>query len=377
MSQTNPQAGGSLLPRGCTPAVLVFISLAILFIALASLTAAYIVIRPTSSSMEEVGNRFEDWVRGDSAADHADETINDALSEAESAANDAEIDAALDASDMDGVGQEGEEPSDGVTEYVEDQVDQDPVPFPDEVGDQASQSASAPDPKPEGTSTVPEASQYVNEGLGAGAEVYDHYFYGSQVDKPEPYTFVEAGMCGIRTEIYPMPTADLPGTTPSEVVNSAFQAEIAASSDKYTWTPLGEPFELEVNGQPATRLQVMRQEEPDKIAYRQYTVIYGDLKSALVVGRVGNKCYGTVGVENLDILSRVSDTVSLTPQSPVCYVGKAPQEEDYSVACDQWGGTGGSILLQGDHSDVVLGPTTWDECARYMREHNQVGWEES
>jgi hypothetical protein len=142
------------------------------------------------------------------------------------------------------------------------------------------------------------------------------------------------------------------------VVNNAFQAEVASGSDRFTWTPLGEAFELEVNDQPATRLEVRSQEDPDKIAYRQYTVIYGEPNSAVVVGQVGNKCFGTVGFENLEILSRVSDTVSLTPQLPVCYVGKALQEEDYSVACDQWGGTGASILMQGDHSEVVLGPTT-------------------
>ena len=141
-------------------------------------------------------------------------------------------------------------------------------------------------------------------------------------------------------------------------MNNAFQAEVASGSDRFTWTPLGEAFELEVNVQPATRLEVRSQEDPDKIAYRQYTVIYSEPNSAVVVGQVGNKCFGTVGFENLEILSRVSDTVSLTPQLPVCYVGKALQEEDYSVACDQWGGTGASILMQGDHSEVVLGPTT-------------------
>lgn len=113
-----------------------------------------------------------------------------------------------------------------------------------------------------------EAIPYVNDGLGTGAEVFDHYSCGSLVDKPEPYTFVEPGMYGIRTEIYPMATADLPGATPAEVVNNAFQAEVASGSDRFTWTPLGEAFELEVNDQPATRLEVRSQEDPDKIAYR-------------------------------------------------------------------------------------------------------------
>jgi hypothetical protein len=52
------------------------------------------------------------------------------------------------------------------------------------------------------------------------------------------------------------------------VVNNAFQAEVASGSDRFTWTPLGEAFELEVNDQPATRLEVRSQEDPDKIAYR-------------------------------------------------------------------------------------------------------------
>ena len=71
------------------------------------------------------------------------------------------------------------------------------------------------EPPPESTSTLREAIPYVNDGLGTGAEVFDHYSCGSLVDKPEPYTFVEPGMYGIRTEIYPMATADLPGATPA------------------------------------------------------------------------------------------------------------------------------------------------------------------
>jgi len=273
---------------------------------------------------------------------------------------------------------EMEDPSAAISEYVESQVDQDPVPLADEGDGQVEQLAPALDPEPESTSAVPELIIFEAPALGLAMNVFDFYSFGSMVDKPNPYSFVKPGACAMRVDVFPMPTAELPGETPLDAVEGAYQAEVASSASSFTWNPLGPAYELEVNGQPAARMEVERVGSDDKKSFFQITVIRGDAKSAVVIGQIGNKCGSKIGVENLAALSDLTNTVRLSPPLPVCYVGRTiGDEEDYSVACDQWGGSGDKILMQGDHSDVVLGPVTWDQCALFMREHNQVGWEGS
>lgn len=57
-----------------------------------------------------------------------------------------------------------------------------------------------------------------------------------------------------------------------------------------------------------------------------------------------------------------------------CYVGQMPGTNRMSVACDGGDGSGPFKLAQAGYTMIVLGPTTWDRCAEYMRQHNQPGW---
>jgi hypothetical protein len=166
---------------------------------------------------------------------------------------------------------------------------------------------------------------------------FDNYSYGSIVAKPHPYSFVKPGACAMRVDVYPMLTAELPGETPLDAVEGVYQAEVASSSSGFTWIPLGPAYELEVNGQPAARMEVERVGSDDKRSFFQFTVIRGDANSAVVIGQIGNNCGSKIGAVNLAALSDLTNTVRLSPPLPVCYVGRAlGDEEDYSVACDQW-----------------------------------------
>ncbi len=57
-----------------------------------------------------------------------------------------------------------------------------------------------------------------------------------------------------------------------------------------------------------------------------------------------------------------------------CYVGQKPGTNQYSVACDGGDGGGTIKLARAGFPSIVLGPTTWEACAQYMRVHNQPGW---
>jgi hypothetical protein len=194
---------------------------------------------------------------------------------------------------------------------------------PEEAIGEADIPAAAADPQPESTSAVPEVIIFEAPALGLAMNVFDFYSCGSMVDKPNPYSFVKPGACAMRVDVYPMPTAELPGETPLDAVEGAYQAEVASSSSSFTWNPLGLAYELEVNDQPAARMEVERVGSDNKKSFFQFTVIRWDAKSAEVIGQIGDKCGSKSGVENLAALSDLTNTVRLSPPLPVCYVGRA------------------------------------------------------
>jgi hypothetical protein len=54
--------------------------------------------------------------------------------------------------------------------------------------------------------------------------------------------------------------------------------------------------------------------------------------------------------------------------------GSDPAE--YSVSCDYdvTGWKGQSALADRGFTEIELGPVTWDECAAFMRDHDQRYW---
>jgi len=70
--------------------------------------------------------------------------------------------------------------------------------------------------------------------------------------------------------------------------------------------------------------------------------------------------------------------VTLLDPAPVCYVGLKPGSDpaEYGISCDNetTGWVGQSALADRGFTEIELGPVTWDECAAFMRAHDQQFW---
>ncbi len=59
-----------------------------------------------------------------------------------------------------------------------------------------------------------------------------------------------------------------------------------------------------------------------------------------------------------------------------CYVGHRPDSDParYAVGCDGNDGAGAAKLMLHGYAEIMLGPTSWTDCAKYMRSRNQPSW---
>ena len=252
-----------------------------------------------------------------------------------------------------------------------------PTPTP-RLTAEASPSDTPPPPNPEGTSDAPAVVEITDLILGVSARGYDHYAMGSTAARgsSEPYFFIDPNACGMKLEVRTMPTSALPGATALEALPVVYQQNyVAQSSASVDWTITQEPFELELNGEPAARLEAERVQN-DRMALFQITVVRSQTRSAIVHGQIGESCAERPA--SMAYLNEMTDSVMLHDPAPVCYVGLKPGSDpaEYRVGCDSkaTGHTAQGTLADRGFTQIEMGPVTWDECAEFMRAHDQEYW---
>lgn len=237
---------------------------------------------------------------------------------------------------------------------------------------------STPAPSPEGTSDAPAVVAIMDLILGVSARGYDHYAMGSTavMGGSEPYFFIDPNACGMKLEVRTMPTSALPGATALEGLQAVYQQNyVEQSPGSVSWTITQEPFELELNGEPAARLEAERVRN-DRMSLFQITVIRSQTRSAIVQGQISASCADNPA--SVAYLNEMTDSVMLHDPAPVCYVGFKPGSDpaEYGVGCDSeaTGWTGQGALADGGFTQIEMGPVPWDECAEFMRAHDQEFW---
>ena len=238
--------------------------------------------------------------------------------------------------------------------------------------------ASPPEPSPEGASDAPAVVEIMDLILGVSARGYDHYAMGSTavMGGSEPYFFIDPDACGMKLEVRTMPTSALPGATALEGLQAVYQQNyVEQSPGSVSWTITQEPFELELNGEPAARLEAERVRN-DRISLFQITVIRSQTRSAIVQGQISKSCADNPA--SMAYLNEMTDSVMLHDPAPVCYVGFKPGSDpaEYGVGCDSEaiGWTGQGALADRGFTQIEMGPVMWDECAEFMRAHDQEFW---
>ena len=238
--------------------------------------------------------------------------------------------------------------------------------------------ASPPAPSPEGTSNAPAIIEITDFILGVSARGYDHYAMGSTavMGGSEPYFFIDPNACGMKLEVRTMPVSALPGATALEGLQAVYQRDyVEQSPASVSWTITQEPFELELNGEPAARLEAERVRN-DEMSLYQITVARSATRAAIVHGRIGESCVDNPA--SMAYLYEMTDSVVLHGPAAVCYVGFKPGSDpaEYGVGCDYelTGVTGPGALADRGFTQIEMGPVTWDECAEFMRAHDQEYW---
>ena len=187
-----------------------------------------------------------------------------------------------------------------------------------------------------------------------------------------PYYFINPNACGMKLTVRTMPTSALPGTTALEGLRAIHQQNY----DGESWTVTREPFELELNGASAARLETEYVQGDHKSLY-QITVVRGQTRSATIEGKIGESC--AENPTSMANLNEMTDSVRLHDPAPVCYVGFKPGSDpaEYGVGCDYdvTGVNGQGSLADRGFTQIEIGPVTWDECAEFMRSHDQEFWE--
>ena len=214
--------------------------------------------------------------------------------------------------------------------------------------------------------------------LGVSAKGYDHYAMGSTtvMGGSKPYFYINPNACGMKLEVRTMPASALPGATVLESLQIVYQQNyVEQSPGSVSWTITQEPFELELNGEPAARLEAERARN-DRISLYQITVIRSQNRLAIVQGQISESCADNPA--SLTYMNDLTDSVMLYDPSPVCYVGSKPDSDpvEYGVSCDNetTGWTGKGALAEKGYTQIEMGPVMWDECAEFMRAHNQEFW---
>jgi hypothetical protein len=256
-----------------------------------------------------------------------------------------------------------------------------PTPWPVETEPPAATTSGGDASSPTTEATADDAYAIVEITdliLGVSARGYSYYAMGSTaggVGGSRPYLFIDPNACGMKLEVRTRPTSALPGSTALEALQAIFQEDYVGAEPE-DWTITVEPFELELNGESAARLEATHL-RGDSISLYQITVIRGQERSAVVQGQIGEGCMERPA--SVDSLNEMTGSVSLHDPAAVCYVGQKPGADpaEYAVGCDYptTGVTGQGALADREFSEIVLGPATWDECAEFMREHDQPYWE--
>lgn len=242
---------------------------------------------------------------------------------------------------------------------------------------QPTQTAS-PTPDLQTTSDVSVSVDIVDLILGVSARGYDHYQMGSTavMGVSEPELFIDPKACGMKLKVRTMPTSALPGATAMEGLQAVYQQDyVEQSSGSISWTITQQPFELELNGEPAARLEAERVKN-DRTALFQITVIRSQARSAIVEGQINEIC--AENPASMGYLNEMTDSVMIFDPAPVCYIGFKPGSDpaEYGVGCDSepTGWKGPEMLADRDFTQIEMGPVTWDECAEFMRAHDQAYW---
>jgi len=251
-----------------------------------------------------------------------------------------------------------------------------PTPSPAPPDDQTNDEPEPmPDPEP-GEDFVP--FEMIVLGLSfKSREYYSTGTVAAGMNDADPYAFAKSSMPSMNIKLRTMPTDQFPGATPAEALPVLFRERLV---DKIThtgeWVVVSEPVDLAVNGLPATRMATEFRRNDDKTFCYHLTAIRGDTRSSLVYGSYGGPCADRPHLA--DEINEIADSVRLSEPGPVCSVGLKPDSDppEYGVGCDYLpvGWVGVDALTDRGYTDIVLGPVTWDECAAFMRDHNQPRW---
>lgn len=232
-----------------------------------------------------------------------------------------------------------------------------------------------PDPEP-GDDFVP--FEMIVLGLVfKSREYYSTGTVAAGMNDGDPYAFAKSSMPSMNIRLRTMPTDQFPGATPAEGLPVLFQERLV---DRITssgeWVVVSDPVDLDVNGLPATRMAAEFRRGDDKTSCYHMTAIRGDTRSSFVYGSYGVPCPDAPG--RADEINEIADSVQLSEPGPVCSVGLKPDSDpaEYGVGCDYLpvGWVGVDALADAGYTDIVLGPVTWDECAAFMRDHEQPRW---
>ncbi|MCJ7549413.1 MAG: hypothetical protein MUQ30_07005 [Anaerolineae bacterium] len=232
-----------------------------------------------------------------------------------------------------------------------------------------------PDPEP-GDDFVP-FEMIVLGLLFKSREYYSTGTVAAGMNESDPYAFAKSSMPSMDIKLRTMPTDQFPGATPAEGLPVLFRERIVDRiTDSGEWVVVGDPVDLVVNGLPAARMATEFRRGDDKTSCYHLTAIRGDTRSSFVYGSYGVPCPDAPG--RAAEITAIADSVQLSEPGPVCSVGLKPDSDPpgYGVGCDYLpvGWVGVDALRDSDYTDIVLGPVTWDECAAFMREHDQPRW---
>ncbi|TFG72299.1 MAG: hypothetical protein E4H27_02895 [Anaerolineales bacterium] len=239
-------------------------------------------------------------------------------------------------------------------------------------------SATEPEPEPD-PEAVDDLFWFEHFAQGVALKAYQYNSVGDTtrgVTNANPYVFVKVSSCGMRVDIRTMPTAAFPGMTAKEALTAIFQTDYVdkAPSDE-SYEIITEPYDLEINGAPAARLEAWH--TTSKYIYLfQLTTIRGETRSGIVKGQMLESC--AERPDSVAYLNEMTDSVELFEPHPVCYVGHLPDSDPakYNVGCDnlEYGFVGIDALADEGFIEIVKGPVIWDECAIFMRENDQENW---
>jgi len=247
-----------------------------------------------------------------------------------------------------------------------------PTPVPD---DSDTQPQPVPDPEPDDAPLL-----FVMDALGLSFKTREYYSVGNMsagVAKPDAYAFVKSSFPSMRVELRTMPTYQATGETSRDALQALYQERLVEGlRDSGEWSIVSEPFDLQVNGQPASRMAAEFARTDDKVFCYHLTTIRGAARSGFVRGSYGAAC--EEGLGRLDEITEIADSVELGEPGAVCWVGQKPDTDptEYAVGCDypplKYVGVD-SLDKQG-YTDKVLGLVTYDEAVAFMREQDQPRW---